>query len=344
MFGMILTWAMSVLVVGLRRRRKRRIPILLITDIGRDIDDTLALLAIKGYEDVIELVGVVATGGNGANRAYLARAWLYHLNLKAPVCACLSGGKDEIEFPTFLCLESVSKTGDNTNSVKSLVSNLLRKHCGLLRIVAIAPLSPLLPLVSEPTYLSLLRSHTHSIWIQGQFTQDQQQRIILPDIINAYNLRIDEKASREVFRNLQHDVPFRFFGKHAAYQVSLTPQDFVSFDNILPVMSNMARQCLKPFRTRRPDLFHKLYGGNNVDDEEWFKHLNALSHPYDAALIVALVHETVLRNKIHTHKHVGNSPCTSLLLRDEHVSLVHSELVRTIETGLNSIVHNDTLR
>ena len=308
-----------------RRKRKEKIPVLLITDIGRDIDDTLALLTISGYREEIELVGVVATGGNGANRAMLAKSWLSHLQLdKVKVCACLADGKSEIEFPTFL------KRRKNKSPIdaRTLITDLLRKYSHTLRIVAIAPLSPLLPLVREKQTLDLLRENTNSIFIQGQFIQQGDK--ILPDIQNAYNLRIDANASRQVFEKLQHDIPFRFLGKHAAYQVSLTPRDFASFDMILPYMSDMAKQFLRPFRNRRPELFRKLYGGNHVDDE--FENLDALSHPYDAALIVTLVHDHVLRDVQFRHKFIGNTSDT--VLSNKHANFVHSELVRTIRLGL----------
>jgi hypothetical protein len=52
--------------------------ILVITDIGRDIDDMLALCLLKGYESIgrCNLVGIVATGGVGRTRAALARGCL----------------------------------------------------------------------------------------------------------------------------------------------------------------------------------------------------------------------------------------------------------------------------
>ena len=320
-----------MMVVEMRRRRKRKkdkMPVLLLTDIGRDIDDTLALLTIAGYREEIELVGVVATGGNGANRAILAKSWLHKLKLdKVKVCACLADGKSEIEFPTFLKRILLKSQID----ARTLITDLLRKYSHTLRIVAIAPLSPLLPLVREKQTLDLLRQNTHSIWIQGQLIE--QGKTILPDVQNAYNLRIDANASRQVFEKLQHDVLFRFLGKHAAYQVSLTPQDFASFDMILPSMSDMAKQFLKPFRNRRPELFRKLHGG---DHDDAFDTLDALSHPYDAALIVALVHDHVLRDVQLRHKFIGNTSDT--VLSKEHANLVHSELVRTMQLGLAKFI------
>ena len=162
----------------------------------------------------------------------------------------------------------------------------------------------------------------------------------MPDVQNAYNLRVDEDASRQVFEKLQQDVPFRLLGKHAAYQVSLTPQDFASFDMIFPHMSNMAKNFLLPFRNRRPELFRKLYGSlnNTSSDDNWLENLNALSHPYDAALIVALVHDCVLRKvRFSTrHKYIGNSADT--VLTKDHADLVHKELIRTIKKGLTKFM------
>ena len=53
---------------------------LLITDLGRDIDDTCALLALCASPE-LELVGVVTCGGNSVARAKVLPCFIYHLLL-----------------------------------------------------------------------------------------------------------------------------------------------------------------------------------------------------------------------------------------------------------------------
>ena len=51
-------------------------PVLIITDIGADIDDTLALLALLGSFPAVQIVAVVTCVGNGIDRAALASGWI----------------------------------------------------------------------------------------------------------------------------------------------------------------------------------------------------------------------------------------------------------------------------
>lgn len=82
------------------------VPVLLVTDIGRHVDDTLALLALAQYqaEGRIRLAGVVTTGGKAEDRARLARFWLRKLGMRdidVQVAACSAAGeeKDVCAFP-----------------------------------------------------------------------------------------------------------------------------------------------------------------------------------------------------------------------------------------------------
>ena len=52
------------------------VPVVMITDIGRDPDDTVALLALLAYRPEFELVGVVTSGASERMRADLVMEWL----------------------------------------------------------------------------------------------------------------------------------------------------------------------------------------------------------------------------------------------------------------------------
>ena len=52
------------------------VPVLMITDIGRDPVDTVALLALLAYRPEFELVGVVTSGASERMRAALVMEWL----------------------------------------------------------------------------------------------------------------------------------------------------------------------------------------------------------------------------------------------------------------------------
>ena len=63
-----------------------REPVLIITDIGRDIDDTIALMVAS---QTCHIVGVVTCGGAGQKRAASAAHFLKYAGLdvsKVPIC------------------------------------------------------------------------------------------------------------------------------------------------------------------------------------------------------------------------------------------------------------------
>lgn len=59
--------------------------IILITDIGRDTDTPLALIALANHT-LIELAGVITTGGNTINRGRVVRYWLRICGIKDDDC------------------------------------------------------------------------------------------------------------------------------------------------------------------------------------------------------------------------------------------------------------------
>jgi inosine-uridine nucleoside N-ribohydrolase len=65
-------------------------PVLLITDIGRDIDDTIALFVLRALPST-KCVGLVTTGGSTPKRAMQARAWLRCLGVEDGECQVAAG-------------------------------------------------------------------------------------------------------------------------------------------------------------------------------------------------------------------------------------------------------------
>lgn len=313
---------------------------LLITDIGRDIDDTLALLALHGYGRILKLVGVVATGGAGRQRAAIATGWLrrlgYHGNVP-PVAACDGKGNTECVIPRFA--PSLSDAGLYNGTAADLIARLLRAYSKRLRIVVIAPFTPLAALARRAGGLELLRSNAHSLWIQGQFVQDESSGQIVPNE-EAYNIRIDLPSARYVFRHLQNDVEFCFIGKHAVYELPLTKAHFEAWGDEMTVM---ARNNLEPFRERDPELFRSLYGSNCQDGDDWFSNIEKLSNPYDAIVIAALVDDTLgrklfpfetTRPNLVAHRSVGNSAKSPKL---HNAPKIVADVVWAISNGLLSV-------
>ena len=331
---------------GTSSRGDDAILILLLTDIGRDIDDTLALIALQGLQrrGKIRLVGVVGTGGAGIDRARVVRWWLRRFHIAdhdCPVAYCRSEGKLACAIPAGTPVTADAALVDG--SAAAMIVDLARAHAHRLVIFAIAPLAPLADALADAADLKLLRSNVHSLWIQGQVKLEAAGRLS-PDFA-SFNLRENRQAALTVFNALQDYVPFRLLGKHAAYQVPLTPSDFSRWDGVLgsTEMTDLAKRNLAIFRSENPALFYKLYP---VSEEQrttadWFDALDVLSHPYDPLLAVFLT-EGALFDPTHEtgaagveHMHVGNEPGGKAGIVD--AAALKSCLCTLVSDGLSSL-------
>ena len=203
-----------------RHQRTARLPrpVLVLTDIGRDIDDTLAMLTLNGLrrQGKIEIVGVVTAGGAAATRARLVRGWLRRFGLMdedVPVAACpspVSAGAEEPEtpecyLPSALTPEleaAVVQRGED--AAADLILKLAREHAGALEIFALSPLTPLHRALDRKGGAKALLEGVRTLYIQGQYIKregDKHGRME-PDF-ESYNLRKDKEAARRVFRELQ---------------------------------------------------------------------------------------------------------------------------------------------
>ena len=84
------------------------IPLLMLTDIGRDIDDTLALLALIGYHAShrLKIVGIIATGGANLSRACIVSGWLNRLTQAQESSGCGTSGLFS-NIPVAVCGSSI---------------------------------------------------------------------------------------------------------------------------------------------------------------------------------------------------------------------------------------------
>jgi inosine-uridine nucleoside N-ribohydrolase len=238
----LLTTGATVLVsMAAFLRVKRPVPVLFITDIGRDIDDTLALFALEAYQrqGLANVVGVVTTGGMGKERARLTRGWLRRLGLAddIPVAACIKPGREVCDIESF---ETPQEEDANIykKSAADLILDLARIHKGKLLVFAVAPLTPLADAIETAEGLSIVRKGVACLNIQGQATFENNK--LMPDF-QAFNLSENKEASEAVFDKLQNHVPFRLLGKHAAYRVSLTREDFTEWDQMIMPPGSLIR-------------------------------------------------------------------------------------------------------
>ena len=314
-------------------------PILLITDIGRDIDDTLALILLNTFrkQNKIKIVGIVTTGVNGKTRGRVVRRWLNHFELPTgerkllrniPIAAC---GTNLEHSECSECSECY--VPDDAPLLKNallsklspaqLILEATQSNMGKLEIFAIGPLTPLSDALHMKGGLDILKSGIKILHIQGQLKMDTgNQSLILPDL-QSYNLSKDPKASHHVFTLLQESVPFRMLGKYAAYQIDLNKTNFTEWNNnnnnnnsadnnIKNELLKEVKHVLNAFRTSDAEKFYELYPVpmKHRTDTDWFENMTTLSHPYDPLCILAAFHPKLFRSKqikgTH-HRTIGNT-------------------------------------
>ena len=126
-------------------REQDFIPVLLITDIGADIDDTLATLVLHGANN-LKVVGVVTSVNDGQKRGALMRGWLRKLGVAdddVPILPSIdSNGEAGCHTPDgFPTIEdaALGKVEDTPFSILQIAKEYEEE----LVVLGIAPLTPL---------------------------------------------------------------------------------------------------------------------------------------------------------------------------------------------------------
>mmetsp|Transcript_35423 Transcript_35423/g.43745 ORF Transcript_35423/g.43745 Transcript_35423/m.43745 type:complete len:382 (-) Transcript_35423:777-1922(-) len=274
------------------------VPVMVITDIGADIDDTLATLVLLGAKRV-KVVAVVTSVNDGRKRGALMRGWLRKLGVAdedVPILPSLDcNGKAGCHTPEgFPPIEeaALGKVEETPNRILQIA----KFYGPELVILGIAPLTPLGAAIRLDT-TGVLKT-IKRIYLQGNVHVNQKAGILKPDTL-AYNFRMDMDAANIVFDSLQLFVPFTLLGKFAAFRVGLTKKDFECLTrHDKPSLLCQARNQMNNFRIGNPDLFYKLYPipekFKSLDSMEWFDHIKGgtVSHPYDPLLALSIVEDT----------------------------------------------------
>jgi purine nucleosidase len=139
------------------------IPVVLVTDIGGDVDDVLALYLAIGSQK-INLLGVIVTGNNNELRAHLARRILTHMNLqhKIPVY----GPEDNIGITSShqftMPKEFIYDVSRSYDDATQFLIDTVRKNQGNICIAAIGPLTPLADAIqTDPTFTQGVKSSSY---------------------------------------------------------------------------------------------------------------------------------------------------------------------------------------
>ena len=224
-----------------------KIPVLVYTDIGDDIDDALALVYLL-WTSNIDVVGIICGYKKIAYRTSIAAHIIEGLNKNTPILWWFENQRNHKRLSIFL-------------------EETLKKYAADLVILSIAPNGDLYKsMLLFPNLFAKIRC----IYFQWQVCQKEDK--IFPDL-QGYNFAQEPDAISQI---MKQDIPMIFVSKYLAYQIPLYHEDF----DILARQNNPIWWYLKEYaHTRKRRLkklnsvvFHRLFGVEKKD---------ILSYPYD---------------------------------------------------------------
>jgi inosine-uridine nucleoside N-ribohydrolase len=313
------------------------VPVLVLTDDGRDVDDIEALTYFAGAGNT-EFAGIVTTHMIPDRRANIARAVMSNLgydDVPIGVGSIFPLGKEDNRLVKYLREHTIEgKTYEGDGLIEcfpdgpELIGDAIDIFGPDLRIAGLAPLTDLAIAASHDpdTFRNLGGLH-----IQGQAIVDESTGQLHPDPA-AYNLAEDMAAAEYVFQ-FQDQVPMTFVGKYSAYKVPLSATDFETFaatgnpvGHYLKVHAEKGLEC---FAKRAPEVFERVF----KTPADRFESLTERSKPYDALVAKSIVRpEGLIPQMVGHHTLYGMSP--------EHPGIqdpayVYSDLMTTMLSALS---------
>lgn len=329
--------------------------ILLLTDIGSDIDDVLALYCLLGCEEEINLLGVVISGGSHAKRGFLTQQLLLKLN-KSHIPVIMPNHGDnmvsshDFSMPDEFEMQEVQQFSDCDHDLTSsqYIIDTVNKYYGSIFVVAIGPLTALSHAIKMDTNFS---RGIARFYIQGQVLTCYDTEL-KPNTDASYNLREDKEAAHIVFENLQHNrVPFVCLGKYAAYQIPLPKTLFEEWSIQQGTPINIllyAKKALNVMWKKDPDLVYRIYQipEDHSFEHKWLDWLSYLSYPYDPLLVASIVRPDLFCPQLITingvqHWLIGNE--------SQHAGVSDPDAVRqflqvTVSKGSSSLSRDNYSR
>jgi len=311
-----------------------KIPVLIYTDDGRDVDDIEAITYLAGSPN-IDIVGIVTTHMIPDRRALIARAVLDNLgktSIPIGVGSTFPIGEEDEALLKYLREHTIDgRTYEGEGLIEcfpdgiDLIHGLIDRYGSELKIAVQAPLTDLAraALRDEGNFCKI-----GGLYIQGQALVDKSR--LTPDTA-AYNIKEDEEASRIIFE-LQDRISMTLVGKHAAYQVPFLREDFEAFaetgNPVGEYLKVHAEKGLECFAKRAPDIFQRVFGIS----AEKVGELEKLSNPYDALVAKAIANPNDFSVvKIGNHTLIGMDEANSGV---EQPEIVKADLVNTMLKAL----------
>jgi inosine-uridine nucleoside N-ribohydrolase len=190
----VLAFALFATSVGATASPAHKIPVIVDTDIGTDIDDAYALaLVIKSPE--LDLLGVTTVSGDSAARARIAAKLLWQEGgqwRRVPVVAGESGTpapSDQVHWADGFTSPQLLK-----ESAVDFLRNEIRRHSGQITLIAIGKLTNVAALIkADPLTARKIR---RIVLMGGSIARDYTFK---PQAVAEMNIKLDPAAARTVF-------------------------------------------------------------------------------------------------------------------------------------------------
>lgn len=237
-----------------------------ITDIGKDIDDAVALTyaIIAG----IPIKNIITTSKDSVDAAKICQNIINNLLEKYPDAQKIkvySGSTEPIKGGTShgCTYTGYFRRGDFP------IEKFEPLKVPADDAIVICPLTDMISLMENKRIKRAI--------FMGQAKKDHQT--LLPDM-DAYNFRCDPFASEAVFQ-FQDRIPFAFITKQLAYRVPLQKSDFEKMAStghpVGEFLYNHAIETFENFKFNAPDLYTRIYEGTDN-----------ISYCYDPLTVLAL--------------------------------------------------------
>ena len=212
-------------------------PVIVITDIGRDVDDEMALVLLSSLKRkrILNPIAVVTTLAPQEDRANLARGSLDTLAMATvPVGVGGRGGLDEnvdlevyaADHSTFHRPARTSKTGESKHAsihdsgIELILDALEQAEPKTVRVLILASMSDVAMIVEE--HEDIFVEKVSEVVIMGGVEPLLSSEILTPD--TAYNNNCDMESARLVYTKCQElRIPTVTLSRWAAYGCPVRP-------------------------------------------------------------------------------------------------------------------------
>ena len=231
-------------------------PVIVFTDIGRDVDDEMALVLLSALrkKHLLNPIAIITTLSPQDERANLARGSIDSMGMSdVPVGIGSSGGVDDnIELEVYEAEYSIRSPCIHQSGIELVYAALEAVPPNSTQLLCIASLTDVATIMKERE--ELFTSKVKEVVVMGGVVSPEIGETLVPD--SAYNNNCDISSSRYVYRKCQEiGIPTITLSRWAAYGCPMPPQ---LFDEMSSTEHMVARNIRRVSKTSIDQLWNKV--------------------------------------------------------------------------------------